>query len=65
MKTIISLVTLLFLANCAVPSNPKLSFGKKCQVDGENITYSYVWLFDKKTGLQASEAQCIHLPEGK
>ncbi len=65
MKTIISLVTLLFLANCAVPSNPKLSFGKKCQVDGENITYSYVWLFDKKTGLQASEAQCIHLPTAK
>ncbi len=62
MKTIISLVMLLFLANCAVPSNPKLSFGKKCKVDGEDITYSYVWLFDKNTGLRASEAQCIHLP---
>ena len=65
MKTIISLVTLLFLANCAVPSNPKLSLGKKCKVDGEDITYSYVWLFDKEMGLKASEAQCIHLPKGK
>jgi hypothetical protein len=63
MKTITLLFTLLFLANCAVPSNPKLSFGKKCHVDGDNITYSYVWLFDKEMGLKASEAQCIHLPE--
>ena len=63
MKTITLLFTLLFLANCAIPSNPNLSFGKKCHVDGDNITYSYVWLFDKDMGLKASEAQCIHLPE--
>ena len=34
-------------------------------VDGDNITYSYVWLFDKEMGLKASEAQCIHLPKSK
>lgn len=53
------------LTGCAIPSNPKLSFGKKCQVSGSDITYSYVWLYDKKAGLKASEGQCVHLPEGK
>ena len=51
------------LAGCAVPSNPKLSFGKKCHVVDDNITYSYVWLYDKSKGLQATEGQCVHLPK--
>tara|TARA_B100000900_G_C20598440_1_gene724445 strand:- start:946 stop:1140 length:195 start_codon:yes stop_codon:yes gene_type:complete len=61
MKTIITLAISLLLVGCAIPSNPKVSFGKKCHVVDENITYSYVWLFDKKTGLEATEAQCVHL----
>ena len=61
MKTFILLIVALLLSGCAVPKNPSLSFGKKCHVEGENITYSYVWLFDKTTGNPATEAQCIHL----
>jgi len=52
----------LLLTGCAIPSNPKLSFGKKCHVTGDNITYSYVWLYDKKEGLEATEVQCSQLP---
>ena len=61
MKTIIILAISFLLVGCAIPSNPKLSFGKKCHVTGENITYSYIWLFDKKTGLEATEDQCRQL----
>jgi hypothetical protein len=63
MKTTIVIALSLLLAGCAIPSNPKLSFGKKCHVVDDNITYSYVWLFDKKEGLEATEAQCVHLPK--
>ena len=63
MKTIIIIAISLLLAGCAVPSNPKLSFGKKCHMDDGYITYSYVWLYDKKQGLEATEAQCVHLAD--
>jgi len=63
MKTTIVIALSLLLTGCAIPSNPKLSFGKKCHVADDNITYSYVWLFDKKEGLKATEAQCVHLPK--
>jgi len=53
----------IMLAGCAIPSNPKLSFGKKCHVAEDNITYSYVWLYDKNEGLKATNGQCVHLPE--
>ena len=51
------------LVGCAIPSNPKLSFGKKCHVAEDKITYSYVWLYDKNEGLKATNGQCVHLPE--
>ncbi len=63
MKTLTVLALSLLLVGCAVPTNPKLSFGKKCHVSDTDITYSYVWLFDKETGLKATEAQCVHLPK--
>jgi hypothetical protein len=59
---IIALISIL-ISGCAIPSNPKLTFGKKCHVVDDNITYSYVWLFDKREGLEATEAQCVHLPK--
>ncbi len=61
MKTFIILFVALMLTGCAIPKNPSLEFGKKCHVKGENITYSYVWLFDKSTGNPDTEAQCVHL----
>lgn len=60
--TAIALVTIL-LSGCAVPSNPKITFGKKCHVVDDNITYSYVWFYDKQKGLEATEEQCAHLPK--
>ena len=61
MKTIITLFVALMLTGCAIPKNPSQEFGKKCHVEGDNITYSYVWLFDKTAGNPATEAQCVHL----
>lgn len=63
MKTFITILVAFLLTGCAIPKNPSISFGKKCHVEDSNITYSYVWLFDSQTGLQATEAQCIHLPK--
>ena len=60
---IITFAISILLLGCAVPSNPKLSFGKKCHVVDDNITYSYVWLYDKSKGLEATEGQCVHLPK--
>ena len=56
-KIISFLFVFAFLVGCsAVPSNPKLSFGKKCaETDDGQIAYSYVWLFDKEAGLKANE----------
>tara|TARA_B100001996_G_scaffold10234_1_gene8633 strand:- start:1208 stop:1444 length:237 start_codon:yes stop_codon:yes gene_type:complete len=62
MKRIIKIIgTLLItaaLAGCSIPKNPKLTFGKKCVDKGENIVYSYVWLYDKESGLEANETTC-------
>ena len=43
--------------------SPKVSFGKKCMVKDESVSYSYVWLYDKNTGLPASAEQCEALPK--
>ncbi len=32
-------------------------------VKDENVSYSYVWLYDKNTGLPASAEQCEALPK--
>ena len=38
---------------------PALSFGKKCaETNDGQIAYSYVWLYDKNTGLKANEKHC-------
>ena len=52
----------LFLSACSV-SNPKVSLGKKCVVKDDSVSYSYVWIYDKNTGLPASEEQCKALPK--
>ena len=62
MKKIIMIIgTLLItaaIAGCSIPKNPKLTFGKKCVDKGENIVYSYLWLYDKNAGLIADEITC-------
>ncbi len=55
------LITVLFamvlLTACSV-KNPALNLGKKCVVDGDQVVYSYVWVYDKSTGLKATKEQC-------
>jgi len=63
MKNIaIIILGILFLSACSV-SNPKVSLGKKCVVKDDSVSYSYVWKYDKNTGLPASEEQCKALPK--
>ena len=63
MKNIaIIILGFLFLSACSV-SNPKVSLGKKCVVKDDSVSYSYVWLYDKETGLPASVEQCEALPK--
>tara|TARA_Y100000114_G_C11756416_1_gene327112 strand:+ start:1577 stop:1774 length:198 start_codon:yes stop_codon:yes gene_type:complete len=61
-KITISILTFLLVSACGI-SNPKLSFGKKCVVKDDSVSYSYVWVYDKDTGLPASEKQCEALPK--
>ena len=52
------------MSACSI-NDPRLSFGKKCHVSEEDITYSYIWLYDKKTGLPATKDQCVVLDANK
>ena len=60
------LVAILFatvlLTACSVKS-PALDLGKKCVVDGDQVVYSYVWLFDSEAGLKATKEQCNQIAE--
>ena len=60
------LVAILFatvlLTACSV-QNPALMMGKKCVVDGDQVVYSYVWLFDSESGLKATKEQCEQIAE--
>jgi hypothetical protein len=55
---LIAIVTMFMLSACSIPKNPSISFGKKCQVGKGQITYSYVWMYDKEEGLNANEKDC-------
>ena len=60
------LVAILFatvlLTACSI-KNPALDLGKKCVVDGDQVVYSYVWLFDSEAGLKATKEQCNQIAE--
>ena len=62
MKNIaILLITILLVSACSI-KEPRMAFGKKCQVNGDKVTYSYVWIYDKTAGLPADTEQCAALP---
>jgi len=65
MKTLIILLGLVALTACSAVPNPKLSFGKKCIANGDKVTYSYVWVYDAKTGLPANTADCALIADKK
>ena len=56
MNKILIILMSLILVSCV--QNPKLSFGKKCVEKGDQVHYSYVWIFDGNAGLQADEITC-------
>jgi len=61
MKTILILMTALFLAGCSIPKNPEVLIGKKCLVEGETITFSRVWIVDKTLSKKPTAEQCEQL----
>ena len=65
MKTFATLILAsILLVGCAVPKNPKISWGKKCAVQGQQVVWSYAWMYDKETGLDATKENCkIIFPE--
>ena len=61
MKNVILIANLgLLMTACSGHiKTPALSFGKKCaETNDGQIAYSYVWLYDKNTGLKANEKHC-------
>lgn len=62
MKYTLGLITsvLFLLVGCSsIPENPRLSFGKKCEVskDGTVVT-SHIWIYDKTQDLTATKESC-------
>jgi hypothetical protein len=58
MKQLVILIGLLTLVACTAVPNPKVALGKKCIAKDDKVTYSYVWIYDKNTGLPANTADC-------
>jgi len=63
MKNITILLISFFIVSACSIKEPGVSFGKKCDVNGIKVTYSYVWVYDKSIGLPATEEQCAALPK--
>jgi uncharacterized protein YcfL len=62
--TLTLIVSVLFLlVGCSsIPENPKLSFGKKCEVskDGTVVT-SHIWIYDGSSDLTATKESCNNI----
>ena len=54
---------LIAVTGCAIPSNPELLVGKKCLVEGDNISYSWVWSADKDLNNKPTAEACELLPK--
>ena len=63
-KTLLILATLL-LVGCSGAKYNAVSFGKKCvatEKDGDTtVTHSFVWLYNKDSGLHANKEDCSKL----
>ena len=58
MKKLLAMLCILVFAGCSIPKNPKLSFGKKCVEKVDSVVYSYVWVYNEESGLEADEENC-------
>ena len=63
MKNILIILTTLLLVGCGSIKNPKLAFGKKCTVNGNEVVYSYLWIYDKEQGLDANKENCAFIAD--
>ena len=63
MKILITIFLALILSGCALPENPKLSWGKKCTVQGEQVVWSHLWVYDKEKGLDANKENCERIAD--
>ena len=63
MKNIGIILTALLLTTACSVKNPKLSFGKKCTEQGDEVVYSYVWVYNKEQGLDANTKNCSLIAE--
>ena len=65
MKYILTLLfaSIMLLTGCSIPKNPEITFGKKCLVNDEQISYSWVWIQDKNLETKPSVEACELLPK--
>ena len=64
MKTFATLIlTSILLVGCAVPKNPTLAWGKKCTVNGQQVVWSHLWIYDRAKGLEANKENCKLIAE--
>ena len=56
---LVLIFSILLFSCSSIPSNPTLSFGKKCEVsaDGTVVT-SHIWVYDKTEDLTADIESC-------
>jgi len=64
MKTFVTLIIAsILLVGCAVPKNPTLAWGKKCTVNGQQVVWSHLWIYDRAKGLDANKENCKLIAE--
>jgi len=49
MKTLLTILFASVLLTACSIKEPRLSFGKKCLEKDNQVVYSYIWLWDKKS----------------
>ena len=64
MKHILTLLSasIMLLIGCSIPKNPEIVFGKKCLTQGDQISYSWVWIQDKTLVNKPTVEACEQLP---
>ena len=68
MRKFLSILFFGFLLSACSLVNDSVTFGKKCMVKDDKVVYSYVWLYNKTSGLSADIEQCKQIapkPEKK
>ena len=55
--------SIMLVTGCSIPKNPELVFGKKCQLSGNEVSYSWVWIQDKTMDNKPSVEACESLPK--